>query len=367
MKILEIITEQIGYGGEEFFVMNLIQSIGIIGIDCLTPYPSLNENLSAIVEKYGGHLYSLNLPILPGKKKFIVAKEVGRFLGSHHYDIIHIHSLSDTLMALISAEADKSGALKVIVHSHCGGENENIRHKALVLLSSMIMNRHVDVYCACSKHAADWKFARKHAESAVILNNGIDDERYLYNLEKRLEIRRTLGYNKEDFVVGHVGRFTYQKNHQFLIDIYDELLKRDDHSRLLLVGDGEDKERIQKLVVDKGLKEKVIFTGPVSNVEDFMLAMDVFVLPSRFEGLPIVGIEAQASDLPIIAADTVSRELDLAGSVTFLPLENPGIWTEKILGAKGRKRERLEGFLRKHSYSNKQTAEQVRKLYGFEP
>ena len=364
MKILEIIAEQIGYGGEEAFVMNLIQNIGLMGIDCLTPYPSLNERHSAIVEKYGGHLYSLNLPIVPGEKKFIVAREVGKFLQLHRYDIVHIHSLSDTMMALISAEADKSGASKVIVHSHCGGQVDDLKHKVLVLLSSLVMERHVDIYCACSKLAADWKFTQKHAESAVILNNGINDERYLYNEEKRQKVRKSLGYRKDHFVVGHVGRFTYQKNHPFLIEIFVEIVKSDDDARLLLVGDGEDKEQICQLVNSHGLNEKVTFTGPVSNVEDFMQAMDVFVLPSRFEGLPIVGIEAQASDLPIITADTVSDEVDLNGKVQFLPLESPSSWAEKILETRGRKRERLEGFLKEHGYSAKQMAERVRELYG---
>ena len=364
MKILEIITEQIGYGGEEAFVMNLIRNIGLNAIDCLTPYHNLNKQYSAIVEYYGGHLYTLDLPIVPGEKKFTVAREVGIFLRAHRYDIVHIHSLSDTMMALISAEADKSGATKVIVHSHCGGQTESIRHKALVFVSSMIMSRHVDIYCACSKHAADWKFTAKYARKAVIIKNGIDDERYLFDLEKRRKVRTKLGYKNDDFIVGHVGRFTYQKNHPFLIEIFSEVIKRDDSARLLLVGEGEDRERIQKLVNSKGLKGKVTFTGPVSNVEDYMMAMDVFVLPSRFEGLPIVGIEAQASDLPVITAVTVSKELDLTGCVKFLPLEKPVSWAENIMETKGRKRERLEGFLEKHGYSSKQAARHVRRLYG---
>lgn len=364
MKILEIIVEQVGFGGEEAFVMNLIQNMGITGIDCLTPYPCMNDRCFAIVEKYGGHLYTLDLPIASGKKKYTVAKEVGKFLRTHHYDIVHIHSLSDTMMALISAEADKSGASKVIVHSHCGGLVDNLKHKILVLLSSLVMERHVDIYCACSRLAADWKFAPKHAERAVILNNGIDDEKYLYDSERRQKIRAKLGYKNNDFVVGHVGRFTFQKNHPFLIDVFAEVAGRDNDARLLLVGDGEDKEQIHQLVNNQGLKKKVTFTGAVSNVEDYMMAMDVFVLPSRFEGLPIVGIEAQASDLPIITSDTVSKELDLAGNVTFLPLETAALWAERILGTKGKKRKRLEGFLREHGYSVKQTADRVRQLYG---
>ena len=364
MKILEIIVEQIGYGGEEAFVMNLIQNIGVTGIDCLTPYPSLNERHSEIVEAHGGHLYSLELPIIPGKRKITVAREVGKFLRSHHYDIVHIHSLSDTMMALISTEAGKAGASKVIVHSHCGGQADGIKHKALVLLSSLVMERHVTIYCACSRLAADWKFTPKHAESAIILNNGIDEERYLFDEEKRRQVRMSLGYTEDTFVVGHVGRFTYQKNHPFLIEVFTEIAKRDGNVQLLLVGDGEDIERIRQLVKSHGLKEKVTFTGSVTNVEDYLQAMDVFVLPSRFEGLPIVGIEAQTSGLPVITADTVSREVDLTGEVQFLPLESPALWAENILNAKGRNRRRREGFLKEHGYSAKQTASRVRELYG---
>ena len=366
MRILEIIAEQVGYGGEEAFVMNLIQNIGLTGIDCLTPYPCLNERYTSIVEEHGGRLYSLNLTITPGRKKYAVAREVGKFLRLHHYDIIHIHSLSDTMMALISAEADKAGAKKVLVHSHCGGEGNSIKHKMVVFMSSLIMNRHVDIYCACSQLAADWKFIAERAANAVILNNGIDDTRYLLNQEKRQEVRRRLGFSNETFVIGHVGRFTFQKNHPFLIEVFREIINREDHARLLLVGDGEDKEQIQKLVSDHGLKDKVVFTGAVPNVEDYMMAMDVFVLPSRFEGLPIVGIEAQASDLPVVTADTVAKELDLSGEVLFLPLENPSFWADTILKLRGRKRRRLEGFLEEHGYSVKQTADRVRKLYGID-
>ena len=154
------------------------------------------------------------------------------------------------------------------------------------------------------------------------------------------------------------------KNHQFLVEVFNEIAKKDDNARLLLVGDGEDRDKIRQFIIDQGLNKKVIFTGAVSNVDDYLMAMDVFVLPSRFEGLPIVGIEAQASDLPVIAAVTVTKELDLTGEVLFLPLENPTIWAEETLKFRGRTRNRLEGFLRNHGYSANQTAEHVRRLYG---
>jgi len=366
MKILEIMTEQVGYGGEEAFVINLIQNIGLTGIDCLTPYPCLNERYASIVEEHGGRLYSLNLLITPGEKKLAVARAVGRFLKLHNYDIVHIHSLSNTMMALISAEADKAGVGMVLVHSHCGGERNSVMHKAVVFLSSLIMTRHVDTYCACSRLAADWKFSSEHAMNAVILHNGIDETRYLLDQEKRQEVRRRIGYSDNHFVVGHVGRFTFQKNHPFLIEVFREITRRDNNARLLLVGEGTDKEQISGLVCELGMEDKVIFTGGVSNVEDYMMAMDVFVLPSRFEGLPIVGIEAQASDLPVITSDTVAKELNLTGEVLFLPLKSPSSWAEEVLKMKGRRRRRLEGFLKDHGYSAKQTAECVRQLYGIE-
>ena len=165
-----------------------------------------------------------------------------------------------------------------------------------------------------------------------ILNNAIELEKYAFNPEARDRIRREYNIGKTDYVIGHVGRFMKQKNHKYLIDIFAEFNNRVPNSYLLLLGTGELEDEIHHYVNDRGLSDRVIFTGSVANVGDFYSAMDVFVLPSLYEGFPVVSIEVQAAGLPLYASDNIDRSIDVAQGAHFLSAkEEPLHWANEIL------------------------------------
>ena len=367
MKVLEVFGEPVLSGGQEAFVFEVLENIDMadLQIDCLTAYEWGNEKYRQIVESKGGAAYELNLPFQPGKSRMNIAEPFREFLQDHAYDVIHIHSGSISALAVMASVADKAGVKKVIVHSHCTGDNDNLKHKVLRFMASFSMSKHVTTYCACSKEAAEWKFVSRYARQACIIKNGIDTERFAFNPNKRKEYRKKLGLNEECFVVGHVGRFSYQKNQAFLIEIFKHLTERMPTSKLLLVGDGEDREKLETQLNELNLTDKVILTGNVTNVQDYLQVMDVFVLPSRFEGFPIVAVEAQNAGLPVVLSDTITPDVKLTDEMTFLNLKNTPVstWADIVLQFKSHKRKDGAEKIKNAGYDIISTAETIRMLY----
>ena len=364
IRILEAFGEPIADGGQEAFVFGTMEKMNMDGlrIDCLTAYDCRSEKYRSLVERLDGSVYALNLPFAPGKSRRNIRKPFREFLKSHHYDVVHIHSGSISVLVIMAEEAGKSGVKKVIVHSHVDGENDNLKHKLLRFVASIPMASHATTYCACSQKAADWKFEPKYAKKAHIIKNGIDTDRFRYNPSKRAQMRQELGIDSK-FVIGHVGRFTYQKNQEFLLDVFEKLLKTNSSAHLLLVGAGEDFEKIKKIVKGKGLEQSVTLTGSVTNVQDYLQAMDVFVLPSRFEGLGIVAIEAQCAGLPVIASDAVPRDAAIT-DMEFLSLsENTDQWADMILSCKSTERKDNSQKSKAAGFDANHTAEVIRRMY----
>ena len=367
MRVLEAFGEPILSGGQESFVFGILENINMenLSIDCLTAYYWENTRYRQIIEKAGGSAYELNLPFHPGKSRMNIAIPFRRFLQNHPYDVIHIHSGSISVLAIMAEEADKAGVSKVIVHSHSTGVKDNWRHKLLRFLASQSMRRHVDIYCACSKEAAYWKFVPRFAQNAVIIKNGVDTERFRYNPLQRKECRKRLGFSTETYVIGHVGRFSHEKNQQFLVQVFKELLQKEPTAKLLLVGDGEERAATEKLVETLHLTEKVIMTGNVNNVYDYLQVMDVFVLPSYYEGFPIVAMEAQAVGLPAVISDSVTQDIKITNDIVFLSLNQTpySAWVETILRFKTHRREDNALTITNAGYDVKNTAEFIRNMY----
>ena len=366
MRVLEAFGEPISDGGQEAFVFGVMDKMDMIDlqIDCLTAYDCRSEKYRFLVEKLGGKVYTLNLPFTPGKSRGNIRKPFRRFLMGHHYDIVHIHSGSISVLTIMAEVADKAGVNKVIVHSHCTGDKDDFKHKILRKMASISMKKHVDVFCACSQAAADWKFESRVLPQAIIIKNGIDVDKFFFNAEKRRYWREKLGY-KDELVIGHVGRFSYQKNQAFLVEIFNKLLERRPGSRLLLVGDGEDKKSVEQLVRDKGLVEKVTFTGSVNNVEDYLQAMDVFVLPSRFEGLPIVAVEAMSTGLMAVISDHVPSDGLSQDRIHIIPLSaDTDIWVNAVIASTVRERIDQSVLVHQSIFDIKYSVDQVRRLYS---
>lgn len=229
IKILEALGEPIGIGGQESFVFGFLEKMKRDGItiDCLTAYNCYNERYRSMIEDKGGKVFCLNLPFRPGKRRDDIVAPLTSFLKENVYDVIHVHSGSISALAIMAFVAKKSGVKKVIVHSHATGFSNSVKHKVLRFLASLFMSRNVDIYCACSREAAEWKYIKKHADKALIIKDGIDEQRFRYDPEKRKEVRRRLGFSENNYVLGHIGRFSREKNHSFLIEVFEALCQKD--------------------------------------------------------------------------------------------------------------------------------------------
>lgn len=229
-----------------------------------------------------------------------------------------------------------------IIHSHNSNDEIKISffRKILININKMLMHFSVTDYWACSEIAGKWMFRNRNFR---VIHNAINVSDFVYNESIRQKVRTQLGLLKDEFVIGHVGRFSYQKNHDFLIDIFNEIHKVLPEAVLVLIGDAVDDKsylnEAKQKVKELNLEENVRFLGMRNDVPEIMQAMDCFILPSRFEGLPLVGIEAQVAGLPCYFSDTITKEVKITNLVNFLSLkEKPQIWAEKIIKNKDFKR-----------------------------
>jgi glycosyltransferase involved in cell wall biosynthesis len=270
----------------------------------------------------------------PNKHPFFYAYRLIRLINDEHYDIVHINMVTAANSVPIFA-ARLSKCKRVIVHSHNSrvqsGAIRNMLHFGGKLLVSCLAT---DFY-ACSNEAAKHLFYRS---DFVIVRNAVDIRRFLFNDMARKYVRERLNLAEDTLVIGNVGRFEIQKNHLFLLDVFCELLLLNPKVVLLLVGEGSLENKIRKKASKLNIEKNIIFYGITENVQDIFSAMDIFVMPSLYEGLGIVGVEAQISGLPVVASDVVPHEMALTSLVTFLGLsENPMIWADIILKNNGRK------------------------------
>lgn len=251
-----------------------------------------------------------------------------KFFKEHpEYQIVHVHQ--DCLSSIILKVAEKCGVKVRIAHSHSNNQDKNLKY-LLKLYFKQRISRYATHLFACSEDAGNWMFGGSEFE---IINNAIDTKKYEYSVEKRKKIREILGINNNTLVVGHVGRFSPPKNHTYLLQIFQRISEKTD-AVLLLVGDGTLRLEIETKIKQLHLEQKVILTGVRNDVADLLQAMDVFVLPSKYEGLGIVAIEAQTSGLPCIVSDGVSKECKQTELVWQIPLsENIDTWVRNILKA----------------------------------
>ena len=255
-----------------------------------------------------------------------------KFLVKNSYNTVHIHSEVAYKHFLYCVAAKKAKVKKIIIHSHSNSIDGNCKglkyffHK----IFRTYINKNGDYFFACSEPAARWMFDETiiSGNKYCLLNNGIVPDKFKFNEIKRDEIRKELGIN-DSYIIGHVGAFKWVKNQSFLIEILSTLKNR--NYKLLLVGDGEDRQAIENKATSLGVINNVIFAGNRSDVNDLLLAMDIFVFPSFFEGIPISLIEAQCAGLPIIASDVINHDVKVNDNLSFYSLDcKAREWANKI-------------------------------------
>ena len=255
---------------------------------------------------------------------------------------------------------------KRIIHSHNTGYDHKIGvvRNILIKFNKVLLRFSATHYFACSKVAGKWMFGDD--TDFTVIHNAIEPDKFAFNEAKRKKIRQQLEL-EDSFVIGHVGRFSYQKNHEFLIQVIAEMVRLKPNSRLLLIGDyvGDDTywKQCKTMVDEFGLSDKVLFLGPRNDVPDLMQAMDCFVLPSHFEGLPLVGIEAQASGLPSFFSDTITREIGITELAHFIGIQDVQAWVEQILSGCQTDRKRTNEEIKSAGYDIASEIEKVQQFY----
>lgn len=298
-----------------------------IQIDFIIFDPREDTPFNREVREKGATVYTF--PLLSVKNIGTLIILLQRFYKKHQgeYEIVHVHSPNIAWMCFWNIKC--YGVKYRIVHSHStlysNKKRKVIRNKILCLP----INQIADIYMACSKAAGEFLFGKKNIKKVIIVRNAIDCNKYKYDLQIRKRIRKEMELDGK-IVLGHVGHFNKEKNHTFLIEIFEQALRIKENIVLLLVGEGILKEDIIKKVKEKGLEEKVLFLGARNDVHELLQAMDVLLLPSFFEGVPVTGIEAQAAGLPCIMSTKVSKEFNV-GFISYVGLsEEPRIWAQKI-------------------------------------
>lgn len=325
-KKIKILTKtSLGHNGFAGVTMNYFKNMphDRINIDFAVcdQKEYIREDFSEYITSNGSKILMLPQPSFKNIYKYL--KKMNRILKDGNYEVIHINGNSGNM--LLDVLLAKLFGVKVRI-THC--HNTSCKYRILHYVFKPFLNHLVTDKVACSNVAGKWLYNK----SFSVLQNGINFNEYKFNIIERDYIR-----NKYDildkFVLCHVGGFFDVKNHTYVIDVFKELIKIKPQSVLLLIGDGPLRDEIREKVTKQGLEKQVIFVGNTTEVSKYYSASDVFVLPSKFEGLPLVLIEAQVAGLPCIIADNITQEVDITGKVVSLSIQsNPHVWAEKIVG-----------------------------------
>lgn len=361
-------------GGAETMCMNIYRNIDRtkVQFDFLVYYPQRGKYEDEI-ELLGGHVY--RIPHLEPKNIVDHIKAARAFFKEHpEYRIVHDHMGENG--ALICREAKRAGVSTIIFHAHTDYYPVIIWKQCHLLPTKMpmlsttecklrvllpiLMSSATDFF-ACGENATK-VFRRKQSE-AVIIKNGIDVSKYAFNETIRERVRKE-HQCENAFVVGNVARLNDNKNQSFAIDIMKELVNLVPNAQLWLVGDGNKCDELKKKAESLGLKDKVLFLGIRSDVNELLQAMDVFLFPSKKEGLPVACIEAQTAGLPCVFSDGFDSATDVTGNCRVLSLkEGPVMWASEINKLQGTVRENKEQAVSNAGYDIRKTAAEMQSFY----
>lgn len=329
IRVAQVMGKWLG-GGVEAVVMNYYRHIdrSKIQFDFICDEDSTNIPYDEI-EKLGGKV----ILIPPYQKIIKYHKELKKILKNGNYKIVHSHINTLSVFSLFAAKC--AGVPVRIAHSHSTTNKKEFKKNLMKQILRPFSKLFATDYMCCSELAGRWLFGDKEYDkgNVYLLNNAIDLDKFKYDENIRKEKRKELNISDDTLVIGHVGRFVEQKNHRFLIDVFNEVHKQQLDSLLLLVGQGPLMDEMREKVKNLKFENSVKFLGQRDDTNEIYQAMDVFVLPSLYEGLPVVGIEAQATGLLCLFSDKMTKETKVLESTKFLGVEksNVKLWAEKIL------------------------------------
>ena len=299
-------------------------------------------------EALGSRIEILDVPKGKGGIRKVLRKyrTYRDWFRGHPYEAVHVDTDGFHRVVELFA-AKRAGIPKRILHAHNTEAEYTGRLGGSPLtrrIGQWLYIRLATDYVACSDGAEEWLFGKKYADRTLVLKNGIDIGRFRFDPAKREEARKALGIGKDEILLGHVGRFERQKNHAFLLDVFRTMHAENPKARLLLIGEGSLREEIARGVREAGLEAEATFLGNTDDPALYYQAMDVFLLPSLFEGLPLAAVEAQCSGLPCLLTDRVSGQAKMTAGCVFLPIDKgPEPWAEAAREALRNPRPREKG------------------------
>ena len=347
-------------GGIETMLMNFYRNIDRdrIQFDFLANKPAPGD-YDEEVKALGGRLF-----ISPGFMSYrkYAAYMTDLFREHPEYRIIHTHNGSLMLYALQSA---KRNSIPVrIAHAHATAVPVGLKNELKKLMRPLIKYAATD-YWGCSDAAGKFYFSEKRWNNRhELIHNAINVDDFTFNSASRTAIRSKYGLG-DKFVIGHVGRLAPQKNQKMLLDVFDRVHRQNANTHLVIIGTGELEDKLKEQCSALGLSDSVTFTGVQTNVNEWYSAFDAFVMTSLYEGLPVVAVEAQASDLPCILTDTITTEVSVTDRVSFLGLhDDPQLWANAILELQPKDRKDRSAQLQQAGYDIRYEAKRMQELYS---
>lgn len=318
------------------------------------------------IEHLGGRIFHSSEKLYPNPNRYL---RFARAFFEHHpeYQIVHSHLNRTAGFAL--SQAKKSGVRCVIAHSHCAGDKTDPLRALLYVEGKRRVMKSADYYFGCSETAVESLFGnRPDGDRFRLLRNATDVQRYAFDKGVKNLIRNENGLDTSSLVLGYVARFTEEKNHEKVLEVFSTITQRNDDVRLVLVGDGPRIGEMKRYAHSLGVAENVLFLGVRDDVNRVLSALDVFIMPSKGEGLGIVLIEAQANGLPcVISADVIPEEADVrAGLVTRVGLDKPAsVWADAVMSVAGKRLqpELAQEAVKKAGYDINEVAAELQEFY----
>lgn len=368
LKVLEFFGEPFCYGGQEAFMLNMYKNFKNENIEYVfcTPFDLTNKNLLELSEKRKDKVVHYDYNFNSKLRKFYINKALKKILQKEKFDVIHIQTGSSFTLLTAAKLAKKYGIKNVIAHSHCTGI-KNLKYKLIKKYSDKRIEKYVDNYFACSLVAGEWKFPKKIIEEnkCVIVNNGININNHTFDAETRKEYRKEFGVSKNTKLLCNVGRFALQKNHKFILEIVKLLKERKFDFKFILIGEGELKQEILEKIKQINLEDCFIVLEKRNDISKIMMASDIFVMPSLFEGFPVTLIEAQATGLRCLSSNTVTQEAAISDLIEYLPIEDASVWADKIEKTKSKNtpREEYAEIVSKAGYNAEDSAKLLEDVF----
>ncbi len=364
VRVLQIIGIVCG-GGVESVIMNYYRNIDRTNVQFDFVVDGYDKTiLDDEIASLGGKVYHIE----PYRQNiFRYMKQIYQIVRQGNYKIVH--SNMNTLSVFSLFPAWLAGAEQRILHNHSTGIKQEGTRSVMKTILRPIAPLFANRYAACSKLAGDWMYGvrRMNRGDIAIIRNAIDVEQYTFSAEQRTKYRKKLGLADDALVIGHVGRFMFQKNHSFLLEIFREVCRLETKAALLLIGDGELRGEMEHLVQRYGLAKYVHFLGLRKDVRSLYNAMDIFVLPSWYEGLPVVSVEAQANGLRCLFSTNVTAESKLTKTAEFYDLaDGAAKWAAHIVNGNNDRNKNACTDMRSAGFDIKTQAEKLWEWYNKE-